>query len=164
MIFLIEYNRSEGKIVTFRNYDASHRREAQETRFGIELDLNRKGIKHELVLLEAHSADELLRTHRRYFENLDLIHKKKPSLAARLRANGCSVPIDQFQDELEDLHSNLYQNWSVDELLLHPDDAKEFCNTIRRQTSFQGLPDDLILRCLISRRKNPKGPSPNLAV
>ena len=164
MIFLIEYNRSEGKIVTFRNYDAFHRREAQETRFGIELDLNRKGIKHEVVLLEAHSADELLRTHRRYFENLDLIHKKKPSLAARLRANGCFVPIDKFQDELEDLHSNLYQNWSVDELLLHPDDAKEFCNTIRRQTSFQGLPDDLILRCLISRRKNPKGPSPNLAV
>ena len=164
MIFLIEYNRSEGKIVTFRKDDASHRREAQETRFGIELDLNRKGIKHEVVLLEAHSADELLRTHRRYFENLDLIHKKKPSLAARLKANGCSVPIDQSQDELEDLHSNLYQNWSVDELLLHPDDAKEFCNTIRRQTSFQGLPDDLILRCLISRRKNPKGPSPNLAV
>ena len=77
MIFLIEYNRSEGKIVTFRNYDASHRREAQETRFGIELDLNRKGIKHEVVLLEAHTADELLRTHRRYFENLELIHKKK---------------------------------------------------------------------------------------
>lgn len=152
MIFLIEYNRSEDKIVTFRKDDASHRREAQETRFGIELDLNHKGIKHEVVLLEAHSADELLRTHRRYFENLDLIHKKKPSLATRLRANGCSVPIDQFQDELEDLHSK------------NPDDAKEFCNTIRRQTSFQGLPDDLILKCLISRRNNPKGPSPNLAV
>jgi hypothetical protein len=159
MIFLIEYNRIEGKIVTLRNFDASHRLEAEDSRFGIELDLNRKGIEHEVVLLEAESEDALRRTHRRYFENLDQILEKlrEPSLAARLQANGCSVPIAQFQDELEDLHSHLYQSWSVDELLLHPDDAKEFCDTIRRQTSFQGLPDDLILRCLISRRKKGKG-------
>ena len=70
MIFLIEYNRSEGSIVTFRDFDASHRREAEDSRLGIELDLNRKGINHEVVLLEAASKDALRLTHRRYFEDL----------------------------------------------------------------------------------------------
>ena len=71
MIFLIEYNRSKGKIVTFRDFDDSQRREAEDLRLGIELDLNRKGIDHEVVLLEAASRDALLRTHGRYFKDLD---------------------------------------------------------------------------------------------
>ncbi len=36
----------------------------------MELDLNHRGIEHEVVLLEAENADALRRTHRRYFENL----------------------------------------------------------------------------------------------
>lgn len=164
MIFLIEYNRREGKIVTFRNFDASLRQDAEKIRFEIELDLNRRGIKHDVVLLEAQSGEELLRTHRRYFENLEFIYKKKPSLQARLRANGCAVSLSEFQDELENLHARLYQAWSVDELLLHPDDAKHFCDTIRQLSSFEGLPDDLILRCLLNRRKNRKEVSTDLAV
>ena len=78
-----------------------------------------------------------------------------PSLEDRLQANGCGLPLADFQDQLVDLHSQLYRSWSVDELLLHPDDSKYFCDTIRRQTSFHGLPDDLVLRCLMHRRKNP---------
>ena len=70
MIFLIEYKRSEGRIVTFRDFDGSQRREAEDSRLGIELDLNRKGIDHEVVLLEAASKDALRLTHRRYFEDL----------------------------------------------------------------------------------------------
>lgn len=70
MIFLIEYNRSEGSIVTFRDFDGSQRREAEDSRLGIELDLNRKGIDHEVVLLEAASEDALRLTHRRYFKDL----------------------------------------------------------------------------------------------
>jgi len=75
MIFLIEYNRSEGSIVTFRDFDDSHRREAEDSRLGIELDLNRKGIDHEVVLLDAASEDALRLTHRRYFEDLTQILK-----------------------------------------------------------------------------------------
>jgi len=74
MIFLIEYNRGKGIIVTFRDFDDSQRREAEDSRLGIELDLNRKGrkgIDHEVVLLEAASRDALLRTHGRYFKDLD---------------------------------------------------------------------------------------------
>jgi hypothetical protein len=70
MIFLIEYNRTKGNIVTLRDFDNSQQREAEDSRLGIELDLNRKGIDHEVVLLQAASEDALRRTHRRYFENL----------------------------------------------------------------------------------------------
>ena len=70
MIFLIEYDRSEGHIVTFRDFDDSQRREAEDSRLEIELDLNRRGVDHEVVLLEAESQDALRRTHRRYFEDL----------------------------------------------------------------------------------------------
>ena len=75
MIFLIEYNRSEGQIVTSRDFDDSQRREAENARLEIELDLNRKGVDHEVVLLEAASKDALHRTHQRYFEDLTQILK-----------------------------------------------------------------------------------------
>ena len=77
MIFLIEYNRSQGRIVTFRDFDDSQRREAEDSRLGIELGLNRQGIDHEVVLLEAASEPALRRTHRRYFEDLRTILEDK---------------------------------------------------------------------------------------
>lgn len=70
MIFLIEYKRSEGRIVAFRTFDDSERWKAEDSRIEIELDDNRKGVDHEVVLLEAASEDALRRTHRRYFEDL----------------------------------------------------------------------------------------------
>jgi hypothetical protein len=70
MVFLIEYNKSEGRIVTFREFDDSKRREAENLRLEIELDLNRKGVDHEVVLLEAENEAALHRTHRRYFDDL----------------------------------------------------------------------------------------------
>lgn len=70
MIFLIEYNRSEGRIVTFTEFDGAQRRDAEESRLALELDLNRKGIEHEVVLLEAANKDALHRTHQRYFADL----------------------------------------------------------------------------------------------
>ena len=73
MIFLIEYNRREGRIVSFRDFDDSQRRDAENSRLIIELDLNRKGIDHEVVLLEAASEAALHRTHQRYFASLTQI-------------------------------------------------------------------------------------------
>ena len=70
MIFLIEYNRSEGRIVTFRNFDNSQRREAEDSRLELEVDDNGKELDREVVLLEAESEDALRLTHRRYFEDL----------------------------------------------------------------------------------------------
>lgn len=47
----------------------------QNSRLEIELDLNRAGVDHEVVLLEAASEKALRRTHRRYFEDLKQIVK-----------------------------------------------------------------------------------------
>ena len=70
MIFLIEYDRTEGHIVTFRNFDDSQRRQAEDARLEIEVDDNGKEADREVVLLEAESEDALRLTHRRYFEDL----------------------------------------------------------------------------------------------
>ena len=70
MIFLIEYNRNRGEIVTLHKFEDSERRRAQVARLQRELELNHLGITHEIVLLEAATEAALRRTHRRYFENL----------------------------------------------------------------------------------------------
>lgn len=69
MIFLIEYDRPEGRIVTFETFDHSERWKAAQRRLEIELDLHRRRIDHEVVLLEASSEEALRQTHRRYFES-----------------------------------------------------------------------------------------------
>ncbi len=75
MIFLIEYDRSKGRIVNFKDFDYAARSKAEKARLETELELNRRGVKHEVVLLEAASEDALRRTHRRYFEDLSQIVK-----------------------------------------------------------------------------------------
>ena len=70
MLFLIEYDRSGGRLVTFRVFDDSERHKAEDTRLELELDLNRLGTEREVVLLEAGSQEALRRTHRRYFQDL----------------------------------------------------------------------------------------------
>jgi len=67
MIFLIQYHREKRRIVTFKTYPDSQRVQAGEKRLEIELDLNRKKIDHEVVLLEAESEEALRLTHNRYF-------------------------------------------------------------------------------------------------
>ena len=75
MLFLIEYDRSRGKIVTFRAFDESETKDAENARLDMELKLNRQGTEREVVLLEAVSEQALRRTHRRYFENLSDLMK-----------------------------------------------------------------------------------------
>jgi len=70
MLFLIEYDRSRGKIVTFRGFGGEESRSAEQARLEMELDLNRRGVEREVVLLEAENEEALRRTHRRYFEDL----------------------------------------------------------------------------------------------
>ncbi len=71
MIFILEYNRSLGKIISFQSFDDSEWKRAEELRFERELCLFRAGIDNEVVLLEAASEQILRRTHRRYFEDLE---------------------------------------------------------------------------------------------
>lgn len=69
MLFLIEYKRSEGRIVTFTTFDDSERYDAEQSRLEIELSLNQRHVDHEVVLLDAADEHALRRTHRRYFED-----------------------------------------------------------------------------------------------
>lgn len=69
MIFLIEYDRPEGRIVTFTTFKDSEQFDAEKLRLDLELHLNRIGVDHEVVILEAESEEALRRTHRRYFED-----------------------------------------------------------------------------------------------
>ena len=71
MFFLIEYVRPQGRIVRreiFRDWS-----EAEDKRLQVELDLNKRGIDHEVVLLDAAREEMLHKTHQRYFENIEQI-------------------------------------------------------------------------------------------
>ncbi len=70
MIFLIQYDRARGSIVTLKTFDGSERERAEDVRLEMELDLNRRDVEREVVLLEAETEEALRRTHRRYFESL----------------------------------------------------------------------------------------------
>jgi hypothetical protein len=70
MFFLIEYHRREGRLITIESFSDSDREKAEESRLRLELDLNRRGIDREVVLLDAASEEAVRRTHRRYFETL----------------------------------------------------------------------------------------------
>ena len=78
MIFLIEYDRSEGNIVEFRRFDNSQRAEAQHARLKTELELNRQGLRHEVVLIDAESEEMLRKTHGRYFESARELIEQRP--------------------------------------------------------------------------------------
>lgn len=71
MIFLLDYDRSTGALVSRREFAGTEREPAEQARLELELQLLKLGLTREVVLLEAASQDDLKRTHRRYFEGLE---------------------------------------------------------------------------------------------
>ena len=70
MLFLVEYARTEGRIVSLKQFADFESDSAAKARLELELELNRRGVEREIVLLEAENEHALRRTHRRYFETL----------------------------------------------------------------------------------------------
>jgi hypothetical protein len=70
MIFLVEYSRSKGSLVSIHEFEDSERTQAENARLELEVSLNRAKTDHEVVLLQAQSRDALRRTHNRYFADL----------------------------------------------------------------------------------------------
>ena len=70
MLFLIQYDRSSGTILKLRKFEDSLRQVAQDARLDLELALKRKGIQHEVVILDAPNEEALRHTHSRYFQTL----------------------------------------------------------------------------------------------
>jgi len=75
MLFLIEYNREKGEIVSIRKFSDSEKNEAESARLQLELDRQRMGVKNEIVILDASDETGVRRTHRRYFESLEELAK-----------------------------------------------------------------------------------------
>jgi hypothetical protein len=78
MVFLIEYARSERRIVWIREFQDGQRPEAENARLELELRLNREGVDHEIVLLDASSEQALRRTHGRYFDEIEWPERDLP--------------------------------------------------------------------------------------
>lgn len=73
MFFLIQYDRPSERLVRLEAFANVARERAEDTRLDLELALNRAGIDHEVVVLEAADEEAVRRTHRRYFEDLAAI-------------------------------------------------------------------------------------------
>jgi hypothetical protein len=71
MLFLIEYDRRKGEVVSLKSFQSGNRAQALEERLQLELSLHQQGIEREIVLLEATNEAAIRKTHRRYFESLD---------------------------------------------------------------------------------------------
>jgi hypothetical protein len=82
VIFLLEYDRQAGQLLRLDEFAASDRSEALSARLELEIDLFKRGIVREVVLLEAESKAALTKTHNRYFRNVDDLAK---SVAATIK-------------------------------------------------------------------------------
>ena len=70
MIFLIEYDRHRGRMISLREFADSEQQQARVARLQREIELHYLKTEREVVLLEATTEEALRRTHRRYFESL----------------------------------------------------------------------------------------------
>lgn len=69
---------------------------------------------------------------------------------------GVEMDRAEFDDMMVDEFNTAYRgSWTIDECLLHPREAALFCDEVRRKHRFFDVPDDIILRVIMTRRKNP---------
>ncbi len=73
MLFLVDYDRRQGRIISMRSYPELQRSQANGARLALELDHMRAHIEREVVLLEARSEQAIRKTHRKYFENWEAL-------------------------------------------------------------------------------------------
>lgn len=69
---------------------------------------------------------------------------------------GIDMDRDQMTDKMAEVFNEKFRGqWTVDEMLLHPADALRFCQDVRYALHWYDAPDDILLRTLMTRRKNP---------
>ena len=69
---------------------------------------------------------------------------------------GINLSKEEFIDQMVEEFGSIYRGQcTIDELLLHPREAAQFCADVRRKHAFFDLPDDIILRVILQRRKSP---------
>jgi hypothetical protein len=73
-------------------------------------------------------------------------------LEVELMNAGCSLDPKRFIELLEQRHASMHSDWTVDDLVCHPDHAKTYCEQIRSEVGAP-VPDHVILRRLMNARK-----------
>jgi hypothetical protein len=73
-------------------------------------------------------------------------------LEAELAEAGSDMDPKMFVQLLEERHATMHANWTVDDLVCHPDEAKTYCEKIRSEVGAP-VPDHVILRRLMNARK-----------
>ncbi len=69
---------------------------------------------------------------------------------------GVNLSREELTDQIvNDFNATYHDQWTVDELLLHPREAMWFCDHVRRMHGYFDLPDDVVLRVILTRRKSP---------
>lgn len=68
---------------------------------------------------------------------------------------GINLPKNDFVDQMVNDFNEAYgDSISLDELLLHPQEAMAFCLEVKRRHRYFDLPDDIILRSIMNARKH----------
>lgn len=71
---------------------------------------------------------------------------------------GVSMSRESFDDQIVEIFNRHFgDNISIDELCLHPRQAQRFCDDVRTEQRWYDVPDDIILRVVMQRRKKPGG-------
>jgi hypothetical protein len=85
------------------------------------------------------------------------VERQKELLVARLSKTleeyGIEGDPEQFVDKLVEMLHNTYPAYTVDELLLRPREALRFCDSVRQSINNYDVPDDVLLRPILNRRK-----------
>lgn len=72
------------------------------------------------------------------------------------REFGIDMNKPEFLDMMVDQFNDRFRGqMSLDEVLLRPRVALAFCDEVRTKTGYFDLPDDIILRSVMQRRKGP---------
>lgn len=74
-------------------------------------------------------------------------------LSKTLAEYGIDTDPEMFVDSLVERFQGMYPAFSIDELLVRPREALRFCDSVRCATGNYDLPDDVLLRPLLNRRK-----------
>jgi hypothetical protein len=75
-------------------------------------------------------------------------------LSDELEEVGCEMTPTGFREMLEEQKAITSPAWSIDDLVCHPDEAKQFCDHIRATTNCPKMSDFFILRQLQNSRKS----------
>lgn len=70
---------------------------------------------------------------------------------------GIEMDKEDFRDQMvSDFNATYGGKLTLDELLLRPREAMRFCDEVRSKHLYYDLPDDIILRSAMARRKHPR--------